>query len=197
VSLPTRRSLRRFAGTRLLALPAPLALLAEEGAGHAEKVLGLPAWIWQLANLLLFLGVLVYFVARPLTEAFRRRQLDVEERLKAARERRAEAARFEAEIRERMARLEREVEEIRRQGLADGESARLALEERAAEEAERVREASQEDIERRLSAAKAELRRVAANLTASAAIEIMSREITEEDRRRLLADSVSRLKETR
>lgn len=197
MSFPTQRPRRRPAGMHLLALPAPLALLAEEGAEHGGKVLGVPAWVWQLANLALFLAVLLYFVARPLAEAFRKRQLDVEERLKAARQRRAEAERFEQEIHERMERLEREVEEIRKQGLAEGESARAALEARANEEAERVREASQAEIERRLAAAKAELRQSAAGLTATAAIEILSREITEEDRRRLLEDSVSRLKEAR
>lgn len=195
--VPARLALARFAGAALLALLAPLALLAEEGEAHAEKVLGIPQWIWQLANLILFFAVLVYFVARPITAAFRNRQLEVERRLKEALERRAEAARFEAEIQERMQRLEGEVEEIRRQGLADGESARRALEERAREEAERIRKESEEEIERRVVAAKSELRQVATGLTATAAKEILAREINEEDRRRLLADSVSRLKEAR
>ena len=173
------------------------AALAAETAEHAEKVLGLPAWIWQLLNLALFLAVLVYFVARPMTEAFRKRQLQVEETLKLARERRAEAARFEAQMNERMALLEREVQDIRRQGKEDGESARTALEARAREEAERVREGSQADIERRLAAAKAQLRQVAADLTAAAAVELLSKEIRDDDRRRLLEDGVQKLKEAR
>lgn len=183
-------------GTVLLGLPTPLLLLAaEEGAEHAGKVLGLPAWLWQLANLVLFFAVLIYFVARPLAAAFRNRQLRVEESLNQARERRAEAAKFEAEIHERMGRLEREVAEIRAQGVAEGENGRRALFERADQEADRVRRESQEEIERRLAAAKAELREAAAGLTASGAKEILSREITEEDRRRLLTDSVTQLRE--
>jgi F0F1-type ATP synthase membrane subunit b/b' len=178
-------------------LPAPLALLAGEGAEHAGKLLGIPQWIWQLANLALFIAVLVYFIARPLTEAFRKRQIEVEKRLQEARERRAEAARFESQIRERMERLEQEIEEIRRQGLAEGESARSALDLRAKEEAERIRKESEDEIERRIAAAKEELRLTAAGLMASAARDIVSREITEEDRRRLLSESVSRLKEAR
>ncbi len=197
MKVPGSRTARRLSAAALLALPAPLLLAAEEGAEHAGKVLGLPAWIWQLVNLVLFLGVLVYFVARPLAEAFRKRQLEVEERLRAARERRAEATRFEQDIHRRMVELEREVAEIRKQGQAEGESARAALEQRAREEADRVREASTEEIARRLSAAKAELREAAAGLTASTAAQILSREITDEDRRRLLTDSVSRLKEMR
>jgi F-type H+-transporting ATPase subunit b len=181
----------------LLALPAPFALLAEEGAEHASTVLGIPQWIWQLANLILFIGVLVYFVARPLATAFRNRQLAVEARLKEARERREEATRFEAQMHDRMQALEREVAEIRKQGQADGESARAALEERAKEEAERIRVNAEEEIERRVAGAKAELRQEAAKLMASAASEIVAREITPEDQRRLLTESVARLKEAR
>jgi len=178
-------------------VPGTLALLAEEGAEHAETVLGIPQWIWQLANLVLFFALLLYFVARPITEAFRKRQLDVEKRLAEARDRRAEAARFEASIKERMQRLESEVEEIRRQGLADGETARAELDTLAKGEAERIRKDSEEEIERRVAAAKAELRQEATVLMASAAEEILTREVTEEDRRRLLVDSVTRLKEAR
>jgi F-type H+-transporting ATPase subunit b len=185
-------------GTVLLGLPAPLLLLwAEEGAEHAGRVLGLPAWLWQLANLVLFFAVLIYFVARPLATAFRNRQLRVEESLKQARERRAEAARFEAEIHERMGRLEREVAEIRAQGAAEGEGERRALLERADQEADRVRRESQAEIERRLEFAKEDLRRTAADLIASSARERVVREITDEDRRRLLSESVDRLESGR
>ena len=178
-------------------LSLPLSLPFAESAEHAEKILGLPAWIWQLANLTLFLAVLVYFVARPLTNAFRARQEAVEKALAEAREKRAEAAGFESQIHERMAKLEREVVEIRRQGAADGESVRNALDERAREEADRIRKDSEEEITRRVAAAKAELQQVAAGLMASTAREIVAREITDEDRRRLLADGVERLKEAR
>ena len=173
------------------------AFLAAETGEHAAKVLGLPAWLWQLLNLAAFLAVLVYFVARPLTDAFRKRQQDVEETLKLAKDRRAEAGRFETEMRDRMAALEREVEEIRTQGRAEGESARAALEMRAREEAQRVRDDSQIEIDRRLAAAKAHLRQVAADLTANAAADILTREIKDDDRRRLLEDGVEKLRGAR
>lgn len=181
----------------LFALPLPLALLAEEGAEHAAGWFGLPQWVWQLVNLGLFFAVLLYFVARPIATAFRNRQIDVEKRLAQAREQRAAAARFEAEIHERMSRVEREVAQIRDQGAADGEVEKRALVERAGQEAERIRQSSQEEIERRLAAAKAQLRAVASDLAATEATRILSREINDEDRRRLLDDSVARLKDAR
>ena len=160
-------------------------VLEEETAGF----LGLPMWIWQLANLAAFLGVLGYFVARPLAQAFRRRQDAVEERIRQARQRRAEAARLEAEIHERMAQLDRD--------LAEGEAARAALVARADEEALRVRREAEAEITRRLAFATEELKRIAADLIASAAIERLSTEINDEDHRRLVEEAVGRLSERR
>ena len=177
-------------------LPAVL-LLSEGEEAHAAKFLGLPLWIWQILNLVLFFAVLLYFIARPMAETFRKRQLEIEERRREAEKQRAAVQQLSTEIRERTTRLEREIEEVRRQGLAEGESARAALSERAREEAARVLRDSQEEIGRRLAAAKEELRKAAADLTAAAATEVVSREITEEDRRRLLSESVQKMKAAR
>lgn len=183
-----------------LRLPAPIPgafLRLQEEAEHAAKFLGIPLSIWQILNLILFLAVLIYFVAKPMAAAFRRRQLEIEERRKQAETQRAEVERLSVEIRERTARLEIDIEEIRRQGIVEGESARAALSVRAQEEAERVKRQAAEEIERRVTAAKMELRQAAADLTVSAGSEIVSREITDEDRRRLLSESVSRVKASR
>lgn len=171
----------------------PLSLAAQETEEHASKFLGLPLWLWQLVNLVAFLAVLLYFVARPLAAMFRNRQLAVEERLREAKALRAEAARLGAEVHERMARLDVEIAEIRARGLAEGEAERAALSEKADREVERVRREAEEEIGRRLAAARMELRRAAADLTTGAAREMLAAQITDEDRRRLLDDGVAEL----
>ncbi len=174
----------------------PVALLLSE-EGEAEKFLGLPLWIWQLLNLGLFIGLLYRLLARPLAEAFRKRQIDIEERRKQAETRRAAVDRLASDIRERTARIEREAEEIRRQAVGEGEQIRAELARRAGDEAERIRKGAEEEIERRVAAARAELRQTAADLTGAVASEMLAREITEEDRRQLLSESVARLKDAR
>jgi F-type H+-transporting ATPase subunit b len=176
-------------------LPAvfPLLLLAQEAEEHASRFLGLPLWIWQLANLVLFLGVLLYFVARPLAAMFRQRQLEVEKRLTEAKALREEAVQLGVQVKERLSRLDQEIEEIRSRGRADGETERAALTERADREVERVRKEAEEEIGRRLAAAKQELRKTAADLTAGVAHDMLAAQITDDDRRRLLDESVARL----
>ena len=164
---------------------------AAEQAAHGP--LGLPMWIWQLANLVGFFGLLLYFVARPITEMFRKKQVEVEERAREARERRGAAARLETEIHERMARLDRDLEEVRARGASEGEAARAELMARAEQDAERVRREAEREIARRLAEAKDELRRTAADLTASAAREIVAARVTTEDRRRLLDESIAQI----
>lgn len=179
----------------LLPLSLAAAVAQVEQAATGTGPLGIPMWIWQLANLVGFFALLLYFVARPVTEMFRKKQIEVEERAKEARERRANAARLETEIHERMAQLDRDLAEIRARGAADGEAARVELLARADQESERVRRDALAEIERRLNAAKDELRQTAADLTAVAARELVTREITPEDRRKLLDESLTRLGE--
>ncbi len=169
-----------------------LLLVSAEGE-HPAGPLGIPNVIWQAVNLIGFLAALFYFVARPMTRLFRQRQLDIERRLQEAQERRAEAARLESEIHERMARLDREVAEILARGAAEGEAARAELIGRAEQDAENVRRQAEEEIGRRLEAARQELKRAAAELTAAAARELVAAQMTEEDRRRLLTESIARL----
>jgi F0F1-type ATP synthase membrane subunit b/b' len=180
----------------LSAACSALLLVSEEGH-EAEKFLGLPIWIWQLLNLVLFLGVLLYLGGKPLAETFRKRQADIEQRRQEAEKHRAAVDRLALDIRSRTAKVESEIEEVRKQGRVDGEEARKALAARAGEEAERIRKEAIDEIERRVAAARGDLRQAAADLTAASAAEILTREITPADRERLLSDSVARLKDAR
>jgi F-type H+-transporting ATPase subunit b len=170
-------------------------LLFSEGAEAAAGPFGVPIVVWQFVNLAGFVGVLLYFVARPITKLFRQRQIEIVQRLEEAEKQRAEAARLETQIHQRLADLDKQLEEVRVRGVAEGEAARAALIEQAERDAEAVVRAAQELISRRLDAAKDELRRIAAQLTTQAAGEIVSGAITDEDRRRLLVESIERLEQ--
>jgi F0F1-type ATP synthase membrane subunit b/b' len=178
------------------ALPAALLFSSEEGE-HASSWLGLPITVWQAVNLILFLAVLVYFVAKPMSAAFRKRQDEIEERRREAEKQKAAVERLSADIRERTAKLEREIEEIRKQGVVEGQAERAELAARADEEVARVGRETTEEIGRRVAAAREDLKRAAADLTASTAETILAREINDADRQRLLTESVETLKASR
>jgi F-type H+-transporting ATPase subunit b len=175
--------------TLLQGLFAPL---ASEG-GHGATWLGLPLWIWQSINLALFFFLLYHFVIRKLVDYFRQKQVEVDERLRQAEQQRRDAQNVAAEIRERMTKVEREMEVIRAQGRADGEVEKEALFERAQQEAVRVRREAETQIARQTADAVKELRAVAADLTASTARELVERHISDADRKRLLEEGVEKL----
>ena len=187
----------RFAA-RYPALAAACALLvelplraAEEAA--PEKFLGLPVELWKTVNLLLFLGLLVYFLGKPFNQFFRKRREDLDELLDRAKKDREQALSLASEMRVRLAQLEGEIVEIRRRGAEEGEAEKAAQIAAAENEAENVRRSAAEEIERRLAAAKQELARAASSLAAVRAKEILSSSITDEDRKRLLDDSVQKI----
>jgi F0F1-type ATP synthase membrane subunit b/b' len=96
-----------------------------------------------------------------------------------------------------MAQLERDIIDVKARGLAEGEEARAGLVRRAEEEGERIRREAEEEIARRLALAREQLKRSAADLTAAAALERLSAEITDADRSRLLGEAIGNLAERR
>lgn len=178
-----------FVAALLIALP----LLGAEEAAAPEKFLGIPVEIWKTVNLLLFLGLLVYFLGKPFNNFFRKRREDLDEQLEKAKADREQALALAAEMRSRLSKLESEVVAIRLRGAEEGEAEKAAQLVAADKEADNLLRNAAEEIDRRLASAKQELARAASDLAADRAKEILSQSITDEDRRRLLEDSVLKI----
>jgi F0F1-type ATP synthase membrane subunit b/b' len=173
----------------MLLLASAPAWAAEE-AEAPRTFLGLPVDLWKLANLLLILGLLVYFLGKPFSTHFRKRREDLDEAIDRAATERDRALALASEMTARLASLEKEIAEIRARGAREGEDEKRAQLEAAAREAELLRRNAADEIERRLAAAKADLARAAADLAADRARDVLAGAVTEEDRRRLLDESV-------
>jgi F-type H+-transporting ATPase subunit b len=172
-----------------------LALLvrAPEGEGHAgghesTAFLGLPMGLWQAVNLILFVGLLVYLLRKPLADFFGDRRRSVEEALRKADESRQQAEALSREVEQRLLHLETEVKEIRAQAVREAEREKKALLAQAESDAERVVARASAEIESRVRAARAELTAYAGDLAVDAAAAILKKTVTAEDQRRLLED---------
>lgn len=176
----------------LMTLPVE-AMAAAGEAEAAEKFLGLPVALWKTANLLLLLGLLVWFMGKPFNTFFRKRREDLNERLDRALADREKALSLAAEMKVRLDRLEEEIEDVRRRAAADGDVEKAAQARAAEEEAEMLRRSAAEEIDRRLELAKAELSRTAAAMAADRARELVSRTIGPDDHRRIFEESVKSL----
>jgi F-type H+-transporting ATPase subunit b len=173
----------------LVALPA---LAASEGPA---TFLGLPTALWKLANLLAFVGLLVYLLAKPLRGFFHARGESVSRGLGEAAQQREQATRLAAEMERRVAALEGEIRTLRERLQREGERERQQLEQQGETDAARLLAQLDDEAKRRVDEARVGLAHEAADVAAELAREILEKELTEADRERIFANTLERLRQ--
>jgi F-type H+-transporting ATPase subunit b len=177
-----------------LALAALLALVpgAAAAAGGGE---GGGGWgfFWQVLNLGLLLGVLVWFGRAPVRQFFTDRRHRVREDLESAARLLAEAEARLAEWQGKLARVDAEIGEARETSrrLAEAERDRILAEARAS--AERIRRDATTAVDQELRRARRALRAEASDLALELAERILREQLTGADRERLVAEFVERI----
>lgn len=155
--------------------------------------LGLQESIPRIINLLLFVLLLVFILRRPLTDAFNSRRENIRrDLLRAQEEKNAALAKLE-EVEGRLAHLDAEVETIRAQAQKEAEDERVRIERSTEEDARKLREQAQREIESAVKVAKADLRTYAAEQSVRLAEGIIRREIRADDDARLMNEYVEEL----
>ena len=162
------------------------ALLVDKGVKHV----GIPDYFWLSLNLTVFLYILQRFVGRPMGAFLETRREGIAEELQNARRQLEEADRLQAEASKRLADVEGEVAELKERAAADGDAEAGRISEQAKIDEERFLRRVDEEISRREAETRAQLARDTAALTAQLARDLLDREITEEDRRRVLDRSI-------
>ena len=175
--------------TSLVALPA---LAASEGPA---TFLGLPTALWKLANLLAFVGLLVYLLAKPLRGFFHARSESVARGLGEAAQQREQAARLATEMEQRVAALQGEIGSLQERLRQEGERERKALEQQGEADATRLLAQLDDEAKRRVEEARVGLAHEAADVAAELAREILEKELTAADRERIFARTLERLRQ--
>jgi F-type H+-transporting ATPase subunit b len=166
------------------------ALLVDKGVKHA----GIPDYIWLSLNLTVFLYILQRYVGRPMGAFLETRREGIAEELQNARRQLEEADRLQAEVSKRLADVENEVAEIKGRAAADGDAEAERISEQAKIDEERFLRRVDEEITRREAETRAQLAQDTADLTAQLARDLLDREMTDEDRRRVLERSLDAMK---
>jgi F-type H+-transporting ATPase subunit b len=153
-----------------------------------------PGWeVWKFANLLLFIGVLIFLLRRPIGASMvARRDAIRQELMRAQEERRAALAKLE-EVEARLARLDAEVETVRAQAKREAEAERESITRSTAEETRRLREQARREIESAGKVARQDLRRYAAEQSVRLAEDLIRRDIGADDDTRLMNEYIGDL----
>jgi F-type H+-transporting ATPase subunit b len=178
-----------------VAHPAEHGAAAEEH--HEKTYFGIPGWILKLVNMLLFIGVLVYFVKGPVGNAFRERSEAIRRANEEARERRTRADQMASEIQARLSAIEAEVRAIHERAQAVGERQKRELTAAADAEREKILQAARNEVDNRLKHARTELTEFAGQLASERAEQILREQINEDDKKRLFQDSLKQISEVR
>lgn len=167
---------------------AAISLFASEGSGSSwEHIYNYPGFeLWRYFNLLLFIGVLVFLLRRPIGEAMRARREGIRRDLMRAQEERNAALAKLEEVNARLANLDAEVEAIRAQSQREAAEERERIARSTEEDSRKIREQAQREIESAGKAARHDLRRYAAEQSVRLAEELIRRDIRPEDDARLV-----------
>jgi F-type H+-transporting ATPase subunit b len=175
-------------------LVAPAVADAVSEAGGAS---GIP-WgeiFKQAVNFSILVGVLVYFLRKPVGAYLKERAEMLRKSIDEAAEARASAAEKLLAIEARMAGLSREIEEMNRKMDAEAEEETRRVREVAQAEIGRLHAQVQFAAEQEVKNAKAELRKEAAELSARTAEEIVAKTITPEDQDRMVRENIDKIRE--
>jgi F-type H+-transporting ATPase subunit b len=146
------------------------------------------------ANLTLFLWLLARFVGKPMASFLEARGGAIADELAQAQQRLAEAESLRDEVSRRLAEVEGEIAAMRARAEREGAAEAKEIAEQTVRDEQRFLERVNEEIRRRTAEARDTLSRETAELTARLTKELLGRELTGDDRRRLLDKSLSAMR---
>ena len=172
---------------------------AAEG-GHGEKheekkYFGIPAWILKIANMILFIGALVWFAKGPVRNAFAERSAAIRLAADEARERRVKADQMASDIQARLSAIEAEVRAIHERAAVEGERQKRELIAAAEAESQKILNTARTEVDNRLKHARTELTEYAGQLAAERAEQILREQINEQDQKKLFQESLQQVGE--
>jgi len=170
---------------------------SRDGEEPAAKFLGLPTWIWKVANMLIFIGALVYFLKSPIAKALAERKTGIQRAAEDAKARRAKSDQIASDIQARLSQLEDEIKNIHERAEQEGERQRRELIAAAEAEAKKILAQAQAEVDNRLKNARHELTEYAGQLASERAEQILRERITPDDQKKLFDESLADVAEVR
>jgi F-type H+-transporting ATPase subunit b len=147
----------------------------------------------QASNFILFFLLLAVAARRPISDALGNRANAVRRDLDESQAVRASAQRQYAEMEEKLASLERRIEEMKAEAVREAEAEGVRIRERADADAVRIRETAQRTVREEALRARNEIRREVVEQAANLAREMVKNSVNGEDQARLQSEFLGAL----
>jgi F-type H+-transporting ATPase subunit b len=180
-----------------VAWAAPLVALANEEAeahgGHGEHGWDKTAILASLINFVVLLCLFSYLFRDKLNAFLKERKASVEQQLTEAARLKAEAEAKHKEYSERLAKLDQELDQIRKDMIAAGVKERDRIVAEAEQKAARLRREAEFIIEQQVKQLRSDLTREAAEAAIGAAEQLLAKATTSYDHQRLAQEYLASL----
>lgn len=185
--LKSKRTLTAAASFGLLVAGAGMAFAAGD-AHHADSGVLLKDFLYRVFNFSITVGVLVYFVAKPLKNALAGRREGIEQSMKVAAET-AEAAEAKyAEYDSKLSKAEAEIAGIQASIKEEAESEKVRIIAEAREMAEKIKKEAQKSADNEVAKARLTLQQEAVSMAVEIAEDILKKAVDKEDQARLVEE---------
>ena len=146
--------------------------------------------VWRVANLLVFVAILVYILRNKIGigKVFDQRGQSIVKDLEEARREKQEAQQRLDEVLDRLKKLDQEVAEIKAQAEVEAQKEDERLRLAAEADADKIQQTARREIEGAMKAARAELRAFVSENAVTMAEGLIRREMRPEDSSRILSE---------
>jgi F-type H+-transporting ATPase subunit b len=174
------------------------ATAGQAGEHHDESIGGMIVGMgWPIANFIIFVGVLYYFLNQPIRDYLATRSTAIRRDLVEAAALRAAANEQLAKIDAKLQALPGELDALRTRGAEEIRAEEQRISQQAAADRDRLLEQTRREIDLQVRLAKKEIVEHAANLSVQLATERIKKEVTSADQERLVDRYLSQVKEQR
>jgi len=177
-----------------LLLPA-LALASGGGGQHADSGVILKDFIWRCVNFAVMIGLVIYFVRKPIRNGLQSRRAEIEKTLADAATARDTAEAKAHEYQEKLVKASAEIETIYAAIRREGELERDKILASAKEMAAKIEQEADAKAASAVERARTELRAEAARLAVELAEELLAKSVTAADQKRLIDEYMQKVGE--
>ena len=151
-------------------------------------------FIWTILTFLVLFFVLAKFAWKPLLVALESRENEIKSSLEDAEKARTELERLNSESEEIIAKARSEAQTIRVEAKSVAEKIKAEVMAQAGEDAKKIRDEAEKQIQVEKDKAINEVRNKVVNLTISVAEKVIKKNLSKEDNQSLIEDSIQNLK---
>ncbi len=173
----------------------PVVAFAAGGGGHADSGAILKDFIYRCVNFILMVGLLAYFVTKPIRKGLKERSAEVEKTLADAEAAKEAAEAKHREYSEKLAKATEEIATIAASIRREGELERDKIIATAKDLAAKIEQEADNKASGVVAQARAELREEAARLAVELAVDLLKKQVNADDQKRLVEEYMQKVGE--